>query len=168
VQERELVEGVGELGCGMLCRAFEPLDALSGAFGEAELAVELYYAEAVHGARVEGGGGLAEELEGLGGLTPAAPAVLAACARTVRCVRMAVLCSEDEEGVGAVKVLLALVGADAVCVAVCEKVLGGGVAAVGETLEEGECLRDEVVALLDGLFNVHDVAGGGLGYGVGL
>ena len=160
------MEGVRELGCGVLCRAFEPLDALSGPFGQAKFAVEFYYAEAVHGAWVEGCGGLAEELERFRGLTPAAPAILAACARAVGCVRMAVLCGQDEEGICTIKVLLSLVGADPVCVAVCEKVLGGWMATVCETLEEGECLGDEVVSLFDRLFNVHDVAGGGLGYGV--
>lgn len=63
VQERELVEGVGELGSGMLCRALEPLDALSGTFGEAEFAIEFCYAETVHGTWVECGGGFAKELD---------------------------------------------------------------------------------------------------------
>ena len=79
---------------------------------------------------------------------------------------MAMLGGEDKEGIGTIKVLLSLVGADPVGVAVCEKVLRGRVAAVGETLEEGECLCDEVIPLLGGLFNVHDVAGGGLWDGV--
>ena len=40
MEEGELVECVGELGGGVLPRAFEPLDALAGALREAKLAIE--------------------------------------------------------------------------------------------------------------------------------
>ena len=52
VEEGELVERMGELGGGVLRGALEPLDALAGALREAELAVELRNAEAVHSAGV--------------------------------------------------------------------------------------------------------------------
>ena len=106
------------------------------------------------------GGGLLVELDRLGGLAAAPPAVLAAGAGAVGGVGVAVLGGEDEEGEGAVEVLAALVGADAVRVAVGEEVLGGHVAAVGEALEEGHGLVHEVVALREGLLDVHDVPRG--------
>ena len=40
VEEGKLVESVRELGSGVLGGALEPLDALPGALGEAELAIE--------------------------------------------------------------------------------------------------------------------------------
>ena len=166
MQERQLVERVWEFCCSVLRRAFKPFDALSGTLGEAKFAVEFYYAETIHGTWVECGGGFAKELERFGRFTSAAPAVLATRASPISCVRMAMLCSKYEQWIGTIKVLLALVCADPVGVAVCEKVLTGRMATVGETLEESERLCDEVVSLFDRLFNVHDVAWGRLRYGV--
>ena len=52
MEEGELVERVGELGGGVLRGVLEPLDALMGALREANLAIELRNAEAVHGTGV--------------------------------------------------------------------------------------------------------------------
>ena len=160
VEERELVQRVRELGRGVLGRALQVLDALLRALRQPQLAVELRDAQPVQRARVPCRRRLLVELDGLGRLPPAPPPVLAARSCTVGRIGVAVLGGEDEEGEGAVEVLAALVRADAVRVAVREEVLGGHVPAVGEALEEGHGLVDEVVALRDGLLDVHDVPRG--------
>lgn len=168
VQQRELVQCMGELGSRVFRAALEPFNALFGAFAQAELPVKLCDAETVHGAGVQRGGGLAEELQRFGGLAAAAPAVLAAGAGAVRGVGVAVLGGEDEEWVGAIKVLFGLDGADAVGVAVREEVLRGRVAAVCEALEQRGGLADELVAFFLGALYLHYVARGLDGDGEGL
>ena len=64
-----------------------------------------------------------EELNGFGALQVAALAVLAAGAGLVRSIWVAMLGGEDEEQVGAVKVLAVLDGAEPIGIAVSEKVL---------------------------------------------
>ena len=69
--------------------------------------------------------------------------------------------SEDEERVGAVKVLVVLDGAKPIGVAVSEKVLRSDVPTVCEAFDQAGSLTDKVVVLLDGLFDLNDVGLGG-------
>ena len=71
-----------------------------------------------------------DELNSFGTLPAAAPAILAAGASPVHSIWVAMLGGKDKEWVGAVKVLAVLDGAEAVGVAVNEKVLRGGMPAV--------------------------------------
>ena len=98
----------------------------------------------------------------------AAPAVLTAGAGPVCSVWVAVLGGEDKERVGAVKVLVVLDGAKPVGVAVGKKVLQSNVPMVHKAFEQAGGLMDEVIALLDGLFDLNDVGLGLDGDGEGL
>jgi hypothetical protein len=151
------MKGMGKFGSGLLGTTLKPFNAFLGALGETEFAVEFGNAETVHGTRVEGSRGFAEELEGLGRLSAAAPSVFAAGSSAICSVGMAVLGGEDEEGVGAVKVLLALDRPDAVGVAVSEEILACRVASVCQPLEERCGLANEILALLEGLFDLKEV-----------
>lgn len=116
---------------------------------------------------MEGGRRLAVELHSLGRLTTTSPSVLAASSGSVRRVWMAVLGGENEERVSPVEILPVLVRAYAIGVAVGEEILRGHVSPVGEALQEGRRLANELLALLDGLLDFHDVPGSGGGYGEG-
>jgi hypothetical protein len=78
---------------------------------------------------------------------------------------VAVFRGEDEKRVCAVKVLLILSSADAVRVAVCKKVLARRMTSVCEAFEQGGGFVDEILASVEGLFDLDEVAGGVLGDG---
>jgi hypothetical protein len=103
----------------MLGTPLQPLDALLWPLREPQFAIEFGYAETVHGAGMDGRRGFAIELDGLGGFSSASPAILAARSGTVCGIWMSMFRGKHEEGEGAIEILPALDGADAVRITVC-------------------------------------------------
>ena len=140
----ELVRGGIVLEIGALGRALQPLEALAISLAEAHFALEAGCAEAGHGAGMVLRGALAVELHGFGGVFARAPAEFVAQCGAIAGLGVAVFAGCDEEREGAVVVFFSFCE-EARCVAVGEVVLGEGVGAVGEALEDVAGFAEEGV-----------------------
>jgi hypothetical protein len=160
MKQCELVEGMGEFGCGVFSAPLEPLDTLLGALGEAEFTVELGNPQTVHGTGVEGSGGFAEKLDCLGRFPAAAPAVLAACTCTVGGIGVTMFGGQNEERISFIEVLFSFHGSDAIGAAVSQEVLAGGVASVSEALEEGGGFPDEIITFFESPLHDQEISRG--------